>query len=125
MSMKSASDRLPSLLPVLPSEVSEPAWTASDDDDGDDDGDDDDDDDCDDDDDDDDDGDDDGYDDDEVEETHAARAHLLTLFDRLTKHITASSLYASASAFITPLAGVNVVSTSSSTRLAIIRGLWL
>lgn len=43
--------------------------------------------------------------------------HLLTLFDKLTKHITARSLYASARAFMTPLAGVKVVSTSSSTRL--------
>ncbi len=45
--------------------------------------------------------------------------HLLTLFDRLTKHMTASALLASASALMTPLAGVKVVSTSSNTRLKI------
>ena len=51
-----------------------------------------------------------------------AVTHLLTLFDRLMKHMTASSLFASASALITPLAGVKVVSTSSSTRLPNVRG---
>ena len=45
--------------------------------------------------------------------------HLLTLLDRLTKHMTASPLLASASALMTPLAGVKVVSTSSNTRLKI------
>jgi hypothetical protein len=45
--------------------------------------------------------------------------HLLTLLDRLTKHMTASALLASASALMTPLAGVKVVSTSSNTRLKI------
>ena len=45
--------------------------------------------------------------------------HLLTLLDRLTKHMTASSLLASASALMTALAGVKVVSTSSNTRLKI------
>ncbi len=51
-----------------------------------------------------------------------AIAHLLTLFDKLMKHMTASSPLASASALITQLAGVKVVSTSSSTRLQNIRG---